>query len=376
MSKIKSIKGIPLRCPEPHYKGVMRCVTLARVESADGLVGWGESISQMDEATLATALMIEQGFAPLLVGEDGADVVRLWKLMQEKAWWYGPQGIAGNAISAVDMALWDLAGKEFGVPVCTLLGGTAMDRVTAMASIVFDLEDLDWTVSEFAWMKEQGYHQVKGGWGMRPEAMFGMDRRADHELLRGIRDAIGEEIELVADMPGHHRIWDVQTAIRRVRELEPFRLRWMEEPLPNWDLAGHRRLRDGVSTPIGTGEKEWTPESYSNLIRSGGVDVVQMDPGRSQGITGCQRVIREVEAANLQFSMHTWSSAINTAAGVHLVATSTHNAGMDFKPHESPLQHEMVNDPWEQRDGYLEVRDLPGLGVDVREEIVEKYTFG
>ena len=375
MLKIKAIKAYPLLAPEPHYKGALRCITLARVESECGLVGWGECISQMRESAKTTAMIIEEGFAPLLVGENAEDVERLWNVMLGHCWWYGPQGIAAFAVSAVDMALWDLAGKHFGVPVCTLLGGRVSDRVVAMASIIFDLDDIDWTVNEFAWMKDQGYIQVKGGWGMRPEAMFGMDRKADVEMIRRIREAIGDDLDLVADMAGHKGIWDPQTAIRRLNELEPYRLSWMEEPLRPRDLAGHRRLREGVNTPIGTGEQEWNTEGYRRLIESGGVDVVQMDPGRIHGITGALRAIRLVEAANLQVSAHTWSSALNTAASVHLLATTPHSAGMDFKPHESPLQHDMIENPWVQEEGYLAVREEPGLGVEIKEDVVEKYLF-
>ncbi len=375
MLKIEKIRAYPLLAPEPHYKGALRCITLARVESEDGLVGWGECISQMRESAKTTATIIEDGFAPLLVGENAEDVERLWNIMLGHCWWYGPQGIAAFAVSAIDMALWDLAGKHFGVPVCTLLGGRVSDRVVAMASIIFDFDDIDWSVNEFAWMKDQGYIQVKAGWGMRPDAMFGQNRKADLEMIRRIRETIGDDIELVADMAGHKGIWDPQTAIRRLNELEPYRLRWMEEPLRPRDLEGHRLLREGVNTPIGSGEQEWDLDGYRRVIESGGVDVLQMDPGRIHGITGMQRAIRLVEAANLLVSAHTWSSALNTAASLHLLATTQHSAGMDFKPHESPLQHDMIGNPWVQENGYLTVREEPGLGVEIKEEVVEEYLF-
>ena len=128
-------------------------------------------------------------------------------------------------------------------------------------------------------------------------------------------------------------------------------------------------------TPIGTGEDEWNVESYKRLIQSGGVDIVQIDPGRCHGLTGSQRVIRLVEAESLQFSAHTWSSALNTAASLHMLATSVHADCADFKPHESPMQHELVSDPWVQEDGYLAIRDVPGLGVTVQEDVVQKYLF-
>lgn len=374
--KIREIQAFPLAYPEPHYKGIERYITLARVESDDGLVGWGECISQFREATLATKMIIEQGFAPLLINEDGLDVERLWHKMLDRIWWYGPEGIAAFAVSAVDMALWDLKGKALGLPVCQLLGSQLHDKIVAMASIIFDMEDIEWTVNEFRWLREQDYRVVKGGWGMRPEAVFGLDRRRDIEMIRRVRDVIGDDLELVVDTPGHHGIWDVPTAIQRFGDLEPYRLKWIEQPLAPHDLEAYARLRAAVVTPIGTGEDEWNVESYKRLIESGGVDIVQIDPGRCHGLTGSRHVIRLIEAENLRFSAHTWSSALNTAASLHMLASSTHADCMDFKPHESPMQHELVSDPWVQEEGYLAVRDKPGLGVTVREDIVQKYLFG
>jgi L-alanine-DL-glutamate epimerase-like enolase superfamily enzyme len=371
--RIHSVQAFPLAYPEPHYKGIERYLTLARVEADGGLVGWGECISQFAEAALATKTIIERGYAPLLVGEEALDVERLWHKLQDRIWWYGPEGIAAFAVSAVDMALWDLKGKVLGVPVCRLIGGQLRERVPAMASIIFDMEDVDWTLNEFRWMREQGYRIVKAGWGMRPEAVFGQARQRDIDIVRRVREVIGDDLKLVVDTPGARGLWDVPTAIQRFHDLEPYHLHWIEQPLPPPDLAGHARLRAAVVTPIGTGEDEWNRESYQRLIRSGGVDVVQIDPGRCHGITGSLEVVRLVEAENLRFSLHTWSSALNTATSVHLLAISLAGDCMDLKPHESPMQHELVSDPWAQSAGDLAVRQTPGLGVTVREDIVQKY---
>jgi L-alanine-DL-glutamate epimerase-like enolase superfamily enzyme len=365
-----------LRYPEPHDHNNIRYITLARVETDDGVVGWGECISQFPESALAVKTVIEQGYAPLLEGEDPIDVERLWNKMLARIWWYGPQGIAAFGVSAVDMALWDLKGKLLGLPVCRLLGGRLHDRVLAMASIHFNMDDFDWTLNQFRCFREWRYRVVKGGWGAGPDSVFGMDYRRDVELVRLIRDVVGEEMDLVIDVLGARVGWSAPHAIRVIRELETYRLRWIEEPLPTHNLESYARLRAAVATKIGTGEQEWNREGYRRLINSGGVDVVQMDPGRCLGITGCYQVIKLVEAENLSFSMHSWSSALNTAASVHLLAASTHGDCMDFKPHPSPMQHELVSDPWEQADGYLEVRNKPGLGVDVVEEAVRQYRFG
>lgn len=373
---IRRIDSFPIAYNEPHYRGAERCVTLVRVETDDGVVGWGEAISQFPEATLATTLLVDEGFAPLLLGEDPLEVERLWHAMCSHAYWYGVEGIAAFAISAVDMALWDLKGKLLGVPVANLLGGMVQPAIPAMASIIFDMDSLDWTLSEFQSFKDEGYRIVKAGWGMRPDAMFGQDRARDLQYVREVRGVIGDDVELVVDVPGARGLWDVPTAIRRFREWEEFRLRWIEQPLRPADLEGHARLRAVVSTPIGTGEDEWSPETYKRLIDSRGVDVVQIDPGRCLGLTGCREVVKLVEAAGLRCSAHSWSSALNTAASLHFLAISQTGDTLDFKPHESPMQHDLVDDPWTPVDGMLALRSTPGLGVSVNEDAVRKFSFG
>jgi L-alanine-DL-glutamate epimerase-like enolase superfamily enzyme len=319
--------------------------------------------------------VIEGGFAPLLAGCDPLEVEARWQQMLDRVWWYGPQGTAAFAISAVDMALWDLKGKILGLPLANLIGGQISDRVSAMASIHLDMEDLRWTAGEFAWFREQGYRIVKGGWGRTPPAVFGRSEQLDLELARIIREEIGPDLDLVLDVLGGRVRWDVHTAIRRIRALEAYRLLWIEEPLPPQDYRAHAFLRSQISTRIGTGEQEWNVDGYRRLLEGGGVDVVQMDSGRCQGITGCVRAIKLIEASNLKFSAHSWSSALNTAASIALLATSRSGWCMDFKPHESPMQNELVSDPWEQRNGFIELRGKPGLGVTVREEAVKKYEF-
>jgi L-alanine-DL-glutamate epimerase-like enolase superfamily enzyme len=373
--KIKSVCGLPLQYPEPHDHNNLRCVTLARVETEDEIVGWGECISQFPPIALAAKTIMERGYAPLLIGEDPLEVERLWDKMLGRFWWYGPQGIAAYAVSAIDMALWDIKGKALRLPVCQLIGSRLHDRVPVMASIHFNMIDLDWTINEFRSFVEEGYFIVKGGWGSRPDAVFGDNWKRDLALVRQIRETIGDDVDLVMDVLGSRVKWSVPHAIRMVREFEPYRLRWIEEPLPTHNYEGYARLRNSVATKVGTGEQEWNREGYRRLFKAGAVDVVQMDPGRCLGITGCRQVIQLVEAENLTYTLHTWSGAINTAASVHLLAISHHGETMDFKPHESPMQHELVDDPWVQKDGYLEVRPKPGLGIAIREDVVKRYGF-
>lgn len=370
---IARVDTFPLCYKEPHYRGAVRCVVLVRIETRDGAVGWGEAISQLREATLATATLVDEGFAPLLIEQDPTNVELQWQRMCRHASWYGVEGIAAFAISAIDMALWDLKGKLLGQPVANLLGGVRRTRIPAMGSIIFDMDDLRWTVAEFASMRDAGYRIVKAGWGMTLASVFGQDRRRDLRYLTEVREVIGDDIALVVDVPGAQRLWDVATAIRRLREWERFDLRWVEQPLHPADLDGHRRLRAAVATPVGTGEDEWSPETYRHVIDSGGVDVVQLDPGRALGLTGCRATIALVVRAGIRFSAHSWSGALNTAASLHMLATSDHGDTLDFKPHPSPMQHDVVEDPWAQQDGHLALREAPGLGVTIRAESLERF---
>jgi L-alanine-DL-glutamate epimerase-like enolase superfamily enzyme len=370
---IERVDVYPLEYPEPHYRGARRCITLARIETGDGVVGWGEAISQFPEATRATCILVRDGFAPLIRGEDPLDVERHWQTMCRYAYWFGTEGIAAFAISAIDMALWDLKGKLLGQPVARLLGGQLKTAIPAMASFIFDMDDLDWTLAEFATMRDRGYRIVKAGWGMPGGGVFGEDRARDLRYVREVRATIGDDVALVVDTPGARGLWDVPTAIRRVRELDEFDLRWIEQPLPPADLDGYAALRAAVMTPIGTGEDEWGPESYGHVIRARAADVLQLDPGRCLGLTGCRDVVRMAEAARVKCSAHTWSSALSTAASLHFLAISAVGDTLDLKPHDSPMQHELVEDPWVPVDGMLTVRDAPGLGVTVREDVVRDY---
>jgi L-alanine-DL-glutamate epimerase-like enolase superfamily enzyme len=372
---IARVEAFPIAYPEPHYRGVVRYLTLVRIETDDGVVGWGEANVRFREAALATCVLVDHGFGPRVVARDPLDGESLWHEMCDYSFWFGVEGIAAFAISAIDMALWDIRGKLLGLPVADLLGAPCRRSIPVMAAIIVDMDDLDWTVAEYRSFRDDGYQIVKGGGGLDPTSSIGQDRARDLRLLQEIRAAIGDELSLVIDVANVHGAWDTDTAIRRCHEWERFDLRWIEQPVLPSDLAGYARLRSSVATPIGTGEDEWSPETYARLIESEGVDVVQLDPGRCLGITGCRETVKLVEAAGLRFSAHSWSSALNTAASLHVLAISERGDALDFKPHPSPVQHELVADPWVQQAGMLALRDEPGLGVTVLEEVVDRLTF-
>lgn len=374
MSSIARIAAYPLEYPEPNDGGNLRYVTLVRVDTDDGAVGWGECISQWPESAVAVKTVVERGLAPLLVGDDPTATRRLWERMREHTFWIGRGGIASFAISALDMALWDLAGKLANVPVHHLLGGKLHDRVAACASMIWDPGDLDWTTDEVKHAVETGFTAIKCGWGRDPATAFGTDPERDVAVVERARAAIGPEVALATDVSGRVR-WTATHALAMARRFEPYELAWLEDALPHEDLEGYRRLREGASMPIATGERDWTVEDYQLRVRSKGVDIILVDPGRVEGITAMKLVVDDAASQGVRFVPHSWSSALNTAAALHVFAASPNGVVFELKLRPSPLQHELVSHPFDQEEGFVMVPDRPGLGCEVDEKTVERYAF-
>ncbi|MFQ3565737.1 MAG: mandelate racemase/muconate lactonizing enzyme family protein [Aggregatilineales bacterium] len=372
--KIKRVQAFPLRYPEPNDYNNLRMIALVKIEAEDGTVGWGECISMWPEATRAVKVLVEEGLASLLIGRDALDNGALLAAMKEHCWWYGDTGMALFAISACDMALWDLKGKLLGLPLHQLLGGKLTNTLRACASTHPSKARIEDLARELAEHVERGYTAVKVGFGKTGEANLGVAPQRDIAYVKAVREAIGPDVDFMVDI-GKKTRWDATLAIRMVQAFEEYNIRWIEDPLPLGDDDGYRRLRAATKTPIATGEREWTPAGYARLIEAGVGDIYLVDPGRVEGVSGFARVIALAAAAHRQINAHSWSSALNTAASIHLTATAANHIVMEIKPIPNPMQHELAREPFEQKDGFLTVPDAPGLGVEVDEAVVERYGF-
>ena len=371
---IARVEAFPLRYAEPNNNGKTRYVLLSRLETTSGAVGWGEAITGGEDATLATRVIIDRGLGPRLLGRDPRQVEAIWREFRETTYWSGNGGIVTFAISALDMALWDVAGRLAGLPVHALLGGKQRDRVRAASSIIFDTADLEGIGRQFADLRARGYEVLKGGWGHDLAIAFGRDPRRDLEIVRTVREAVGDTAEIVVDVVAGAG-WTPTTAIARARSFEPYRLFWLEDALPEDDLDGWRRLREATTIPLCTGEKGWTIPHFGRLIATRALDVIMIDPARAEGVTGTRKVIEMAAQAGQAWNAHAWSSALDTAASLHLAAASTNVLVLELKPEPSPMQHDIVSDPIEMRDGWIDVRDAPGLGVTIDETAVRRYLF-
>ena len=370
--EIVSVEAIPVSYPEPNDFNALRHLCLVKIRNSDGITGWGESVTMWPEASFATKELID-GMSSLIIGRDPNNLNELFSSLKNHAWWYGYEGgVASFAISALDIALWDLKAKVLDTSVLSLLGGPVHEKLPAIASSHAHHESIPEMVDEALSWLDNGLQGMKVGFGKRGNANLGFEHDRDVEYVRSMRNAIGPDRKLMIDL-GWSIKWDVMTAIRRTRAFDEYKIDWIEEPLGDWDPEGYKNLRSKTECLIAYGEKEWTTRGYQRVIDTGTVDVVGVDPGRAEGITGFKKVTEQVERSNRQANAHAWSSAIVTAASLAVSFSSSACKLFEFKPLENPMQHELVEQPFEHHNGWVYPPEGIGLGVNIIEEVVDRY---
>ena len=370
--KIKSVEAIPVSYPEPNDFNAIRHLCLVKMTASDGTVGWGESVTMWPEASFATAAVID-GMAELVVGRDPVGNAALFRSLQDRSWWYGHGGgIASFAIAALDIALWDLKGKALGRSVLDLLGGAVHDRLPAIASSHAHYESIPEMAAEAQEWLAGGLQGMKVGFGKRGDARLGFEHDRDVEYVRSMREAIGPDKSLMIDLGVAVR-WDVSTAVRRTQAFDEYGIDWIEEPLGAWDPEGYANLRSKTRALMAYGEREWTEAGFERVLDTGTVDVVGCDPGRAEGVTGFKRVADLAERRGRQANAHAWSSSIVTAASLAVSFSSPACKLFELKPLENPMQHELVEEPFDHAEGWVYPPVGPGLGIEVIESVVDGF---
>ena len=371
--KLSRVATHILRYPDANDLGRERMTVLVRVETTDGTVGWGEAIAMWPEACRATAVLIEEGFTPLLIETGETTVQQCWQKMREHSWWYGEGGISSFALSAIDMALWDIQGKIEGRSLSELWG-RVHDRLPANASCHVNKESLSACIDEALGFFAAGFRSVKLGLGKKSLSTIGHDPESSIALVAGIRRAAGAEPEILVDV-GNGLRWDAATAIDTARRMAEYRIGWIEEPFYPTHLEDYRALKAAVAIPVASGEREWTVTGYQRLIDSGTADVIGVDPARAEGVTGFREIDRRVGAAGLTVNAHAWSTAITTAASLHLSVSSPNSRLFELKPFPVAVQQELVAVPVKQTGGFVTPPSGPGLGVEVNEDVVNRLQY-
>lgn len=353
----------------PTYMG------LVKVSTDEGISGYSdiETCASVAKACVDAPKWSQEpgmecfdGLASLLIGENPLEVERLWYRMYRGSIYYGRRGVALQAISAIDIALWDICGKVYKQPVHILLGGKWRDKVRAYGSTLFRPTPSAMKAAVHRYV-EQGFTAIKFGWGV-----FGKDFRRDVGLVEAAREALGSEHDLLVDTG-----WFVERtpkeAIQVVRAIEPFRPFLVEELLHPEDYDGYRRVSDAVDVRIACGEQESTEWGFEKLIHQGGVDVLQPDLTRCGGFTVARKIVHMAERANRLVVAHSWSSDLLTAASLHLAAFQRRADFVEFSTSVGPLSRMLVQEPLQMQNGYLPVPQGPGLGVEVNDEIIERH---
>jgi L-alanine-DL-glutamate epimerase-like enolase superfamily enzyme len=348
------------------------------VHTDEGLTGIGEAdsaptvVKAIVEAPRSHSVMV--GLREVLIGENPLEVERLWRKMYQASIYYGRRGVVLHAISGIDIALWDLKGKALGRPLCDLLGGTTTAKIRAYASALFGRDGAE-TGEKATRFKEAGFTAFKFGW-----MDFGRAEKTDRAHIAGIRDAVGPEAPIMVDVGWAYDsggdVWDATTALRRAHMLAEYDVYWLEEPLHPDDLDGYRRLSDASPVRIAAGEEEATVHGFRDLIERGHVHVLQPDVSRAGGVTETMRIAALAHAHGRPVVPHHFSTGILGAVSVHVNA-SIPNALFQETPapgEGSPLNTELVVPPVKlDADGCILIPSGPGLGIELNQEVVDRY---
>lgn len=367
---VRSIETFPVSYREPTDHNRFRSVCLVKITAEDGQFGWGECCTYFPEASRAAAELVK-GFTPLVEGRNPLHTNDIWRSLREHSWWYGAgQGIASMAISGIDIALWDLKGKILGARVLDLLGGPVRDKLPAIASMHATKADLAEQAEEIAAHTATGLHGAKVGFGKAGDAHLGFDRDRDLDFVRRTMEAMGPGKSLMIDM-GIKNFWDVPTAITRAKAFEEMGVAWLEEPLGADDPEGYAALRAATGIRIGYGERESTARGIKRIVDTGTVDVIGLDPGRIEGITGFLKAAETCALSRRQANAHNFSTAIVGAASQALSFACSACYLLELQPVYGPAQKDLVDKPIWHTGGYVNMPEGPGLGIEVNEDLVK-----
>jgi L-rhamnonate dehydratase len=352
------LRLVTLMAAHPQYRHPLsswfpaEAMCVVEIETEDGLVGtgWCEDYSH------ATSVIIDEHLSRLLIGADPLDRSRLWDQMYRSTMPYGRKGPALYAISAIDIALWDLAGKHFGQPVYQLLGGRARDEVPIYASHLHFTNEDEFTREATEYVN-RGFKAMKMRFLHGPaDGREGMNRNA--ELVQLLRETVGDNIDIMADA---YMGWDLEYARSMCRMLAPFNMKWVEEPLLPDQIRDYAALRRDSPVPIAAGEHETTRYGFAQLIEAEALDIIQFDIGRVGGFSEAKRVCALAQAAGLPVYTHAYGTPT-----LHLATSETAIGMVEYFP--VPVWDDVDENPHFDGtaipiNGELMLGDEPGLGA-------------
>lgn len=340
------------------------------VETDAGIVGVGHG----NWATGAIATIIEETLSKLIIGEDPREREKLWDIMYRATIPFGRKGAAIEAISAVDLALWDIAGKEANKPVYELLGGPVKEEIPCYASNLHpvNLETLEQEAIDYV---EQGFDAMKLRFQYGPEAgRKGMKK--NEEIVATVRDAVGHDIKIAGDA---YMGWNVRYAKKMIGRLEKYDMEWVEEPVIPDNIDGYAEIRAATDTPISGGEHEFTRWGHKELLERDAVDILQPDVHRCGGLTELQRIDAMASAQDVPVIPHS-----GTNPHLHFIAASTNSPMAEYFPipewykeqqedKKSTYADAIYQHPPDATDGVIPLPESVGLSTELNHEALEHF---
>jgi len=345
-----------------------RQVCMVKVIAADGTYGWGEGYGPANVVKAGVEFL-----APLALGEDPLQVEAIWNKMHLRALDYARRGVLVAAISAIDIALWDLRGKLLGQPVSVLLGGRRRERIMVYATGMYftETEDLAGKLADEAQRyAAQGFRALK--------MKVGLGVETDVKHVRAVRAALGDELQLMVDA---NHAYSLSEALRFARQVEALDIGFFEEPVSPEDYDGYRELRQRTSIPIAGGECEYLLAGFRQLLSQRCVDIAQPDICGAGGLTETKRIAALAYAFQTNVIPHSWGTGIAFAAGLHLVSTldivpgrlRMPEAMLEMDRSENALRENLTYPKFTLEDGRVTAPTAPGLGVDVDPDALAHY---
>jgi L-rhamnonate dehydratase len=370
--KITDVEAIVLRQPvlDDGIADGSQDDLVIRIHTDEGFVGIGE-VDSAPEAVKALvdapgSHAIANSLRGLLIGEDPLEVERLWQKMYVGLIYIGRRGIALHALSGIDIALWDIRGKVEGKPISELLGGAKRDRVRAYASMLMP-DTTEETAERVGALCSDGFTAVKLGWGP-----LGKDPAHDVALATAAKEAAGD-CDILIDA-GHGYGADAKAAIGVARELEQLGIFWLEEPFLPDEYEAYAELADTVDIRVAAGEQDTTVWGFRELIDRAHVDLVQPDVTRCGGITELLRIGELARERGVETVPHAWKSGIIKAASLHVNAVLQDAMFQEYCVADTPINQKLVKETMPlDGEGYVHVPTGPGLGIELDEEILERY---
>jgi L-alanine-DL-glutamate epimerase-like enolase superfamily enzyme len=337
---------------------------LIELSTDDGMTGVGSCFTSGGLVAAAMQLLW-----PLLKGESAVEPERVSETLRQSTFWQGRGGSVEHAISGLDIALWDIMGKACGQPISRLLGGNYRNRIKPYGSILFDepgplRQRLEETVA-------RGFQAIKLGW--RP---FGRrDSKFDELLIRTARETVGDSVELMVDAGGSEQFWPhgLNWARRTADMLAAYDIVWFEEPLPPDDLEGYIELTRVSPVPIATGEVLTRRQSFQPWLERRAVDIIQPDTTKNGGLSESRRIAWSAYDHNIQMVSHGWNTAVGLAADLQLAAAMPVARYVEYLTPCAYIEDLTVEPFVIDDEGYLEIPDRPGLGIEIDREKLEKY---